>query len=298
MGLQYLRGSETVSWEFAMIPTLEVLESRHVFHHNVENFLPIVDVPLRKPLVTPQNLTSLILHCDVTILSITSEEKDVTAGHLEDLLRELHRVRHLTLKLCIPREKPYLHIGGRGWAHGYIDYDPPSYNNIADHLRGASSRLQSLIIDYGACLRADVLEAGEYLSQLEKYLSMAKPMTALHNFKSLERFMAPSQAFVSCKRPANNAKRLRCTRLPRTICTFEIVEPAFGIYSFLRHVNNGAATTGRFPNLKKVIMHHYSQTVECPHLASTFMLEVEVEQRVYLPSPASASSEGCVCGRK
>ena len=95
-----------------------------------------------------------------------------------------------------------------------MDYDPPSYNNVAYHSKGASPRLQTLIIDHGPCLRAHVLDAGEYMSQLEAYLYKATAMTDLRKFKSLERLMAPSQAFVSLQKPANNGKKLRVIRVP------------------------------------------------------------------------------------
>ena len=75
-----------------MIETLEILDIRLVSPHNMWDSPSIAVVPLLKPRATPANLTSLILHCDVTILSITPEAKDVTAAHLEDLLRELKHV--------------------------------------------------------------------------------------------------------------------------------------------------------------------------------------------------------------
>ena len=125
------------------------------FPHHIWDLVTRPSVPLLKPMPTPANIMSSTLHCDVTILSITSADMDVTAVG-ENLLTLLCNLRHLVIYLTLPKVAPFAHTSDPDHENGYLDFRPLSYNHLWYHLRAAHNRLQTLVINYDEKLSAEL----------------------------------------------------------------------------------------------------------------------------------------------
>jgi hypothetical protein len=64
------------------------------------------NVPLLEPILTLTNITSLTLHCDVTSLSVTSADMDVTVVYLDSLPILQRNLRNLVIYLTLPKVTP------------------------------------------------------------------------------------------------------------------------------------------------------------------------------------------------
>lgn len=100
--LEYLQFSNTASWDFTVLPSVKHLTLRLTFPHNYWDLVTRPSVPLQPHTATATSVSSLLLNCDLTILSTKSPKDDVMAAYLRDLLSLLPCLRRLVIRLEEP----------------------------------------------------------------------------------------------------------------------------------------------------------------------------------------------------
>lgn len=251
--LQRFRVPQTTSWEFTKLSSVKHFEMGLTFPHNREDVVTRPSIPLLQPITIPANITSLRIHCDVTVLSQDSPPQDVATMYLKNVLSILRGLRRLVVYLVEP-ETPHYDDHDEHWLDtGHFSFNGALYARLMDHLLPICDQIESLVIDPAPIVRSwedrDELVRGGILM----YLYTAFQANSFTHFTKLKRLVLPYECLVQQWMTEDNKETRSTPLLPATLRALEIVEPKSTTKYLLKRIYK--IKRRRLPHLEKIVLH-------------------------------------------
>jgi hypothetical protein len=255
--LEKLEFSDTSSWDFTVLPSVKQLTLGLTFPHSHHDLVTRPSVPLQQYTASFATVSSLILNCDLTILSSDTPENDVMTAYLQDLLSLLTCLRKLVIRLEEPKVNHYDDDHDDFRQTGYFSFGDPHYNNLVRHLLPASKRIETLIIDNAPITKRWESERDQFFhggTGIFNYLKRAQQVNSLSEFTKLRRLVVPRRAIFKHSKSEDTDTTTTLNLSSASLKTLEILSPGFHTAECLRDSIPTFKSSG-LPELEEIILH-------------------------------------------